>query len=198
MAPFSSGGSGSFSPLGPSRSGPPGIFMFYSMPALFHFGNSTASWGLGVECLQPSLEISGKLCVSSSGSGPSYSVQVSSRTCQRSTQTFTSGGSILDGCSLASHSSQHAGRYSSVVPSSKRSRHGCFGRPGTQGSVISAFNPLAAQQHVLCRQGFSSLVCQAVAGATRMSPIKGLQTVLVGVGQVVCSIGFTKQCHLCP
>ena len=94
--------------FGPSRGGPLGIFSFYSMPALFHFGHSTASGGLGVEYLQPSLEFSGKLCVSSSGSGPSCSVQVSSRTCQWSTQTFTSGGSMLDGGSLASHSSHHA------------------------------------------------------------------------------------------
>ena len=93
VAPSSSSGSDSFSPLGPSRGGPAGIFTFSSIPTLFHFGNSTASGGLGVECLQPSLEISGKLCVSSSGSGPSCSVQVSSRTCQWSTQTFTSGGS---------------------------------------------------------------------------------------------------------
>ena len=61
--------------------------------------------------------------------------QVSSQTCQRSTQTFTSGGSMLDGGSLASHSSQHAGRCSSGVLCSNRSCHGCFGRPGTQGSV---------------------------------------------------------------
>ena len=126
-------------------------------------------WGPGGECLQPSLEISGKLRVSSSSSGPSCSVQVSSRTCQWSTQTFTSGGSMLDGGSLASHSSQHAGRCSSAVSRRKRSRHGCLGRPGTQGSVVSAFNPLAAQQCVLHQQGFSSLVCQAVAGATQMS-----------------------------
>ena len=118
VATSTSGGSGSFSPLGPSRGGPAGIFSFYSMPTLFHFGNSTASGGLGVECLQPSLEFSGKLCVSSSSSGPSCSVQVSSRTCQRSTQTFDSGGSMLDGSSLASHSSQHAGRHSlGSVPS---------------------------------------------------------------------------------
>ena len=169
MTPSSSGGSGSFSPLGPSRGGLPGIFLFYSMPTLFHCGNSTACGGLGVECLQPSLEISGKLCVSSSGSGPSYSVQVSSRTCQQSTQTFTSGGSMLDGGSLASHSFQHAGRCSAVLPSGKGSHHGCFSRPGTQGSAISAFNPLAAQQCVLCRQGLSSSVCQAVAGATQTS-----------------------------
>ena len=117
--PSSSGGSGNFSPLGPSRGGPHGIFSFYSMPTLFHFGNSTACGGLRVECLQPSLEFSGKLCVSSSSSGPcpSCSVQVSSRTCQWSTQTFTSGGSMLDGGSLASHSSQHAGRCSSAVSS---------------------------------------------------------------------------------
>ena len=49
------------------------------MPALFHFGNSTACWGLGVECLQPSLDFSGKLFVSSTSSGPSCSVQVSGR-----------------------------------------------------------------------------------------------------------------------
>ena len=40
---------------------------------------------------------------------------------------------MLDGGSLASHSSQHAGRCSLVVPFSKRSHHGCFGRPGAQG-----------------------------------------------------------------
>ena len=136
--------------LGPSRGRPPGIFSFYSMPALFHFGNSTASGGLGVECLQPSLEFSGKLCVSSSSSGPSSSVHVSARTCQWSTQTFTSGGTMLDRDSLASHSSQHAGRCSLVVSHHKRSCCGCFGWPGAQGSAISAFNPLAAQLCVLC------------------------------------------------
>ena len=99
----------------------------YSTQCQHYFTLETpASWGLGVECLQPSLEISGKLCVSSSGSGPSCSVQVSSRTCQWSTQTFTSGSSMLDGGSLASHSSQHAGRCSSVVPSCKRSHRGCL------------------------------------------------------------------------
>ena len=41
----------------------------------------------------------------------------------RSTQTFTSGGSMLDGGSLASHSSQHAGRCSSAVSHCKRSHH---------------------------------------------------------------------------
>ena len=36
------------------------------MPALLHLGNFTTSGGCGVECLQPSLDFSGKLCVSSS------------------------------------------------------------------------------------------------------------------------------------
>ena len=118
---------------------------------------------------------SGKLCVSSSGSGPSSSVQVSGRTCQWSTQTLDSGGIMLDGGSLASYSSQHVGRCSSAVSHHKKSCHGCFVRPGAQRSVISAFNPLAAQQCVLCRQGFSSFVCQAVAEATGMSMSKVYQ-----------------------
>ena len=89
-------------------------------------------------------------CVSFSGSGPSCSVLVSSRTCQWSTQTFDSGGTMLDGGYLASHHCQHVGRCSLAVSHHKRSCHGCFSRPGAQGSVISAFNPLTSQQHVLC------------------------------------------------
>ena len=76
---------------------------------------------------------------------------------------------MLYGSSLAPHSSQHAGRCSLAVSHHKGSRHGCFDRPGTQGSAISAFNPLAAQQCVSCQLGFSSSVCQAVVGATRTS-----------------------------
>ena len=60
-------------------------------------------------------------------------------------KTFDSGGAMLDGGSLASHSSQQVGRCSLVVSHHKRSHHGCFGRPGAQGSAISAFNPLAPQ-----------------------------------------------------
>ena len=95
---------------------------------------------LGVECLQPSLDYSGKLCLSSSGSSPSSSAQVSGRTCQWSTKTFDSGGTMLDGGPLASHSSQYVGRCSSAVSHCTRFRHGCFGRPGTTGSTVSAFN----------------------------------------------------------
>ena len=53
---------------------------------------------------------------------------------------FDSGGTMLDGGSLASHSSQHVGRHSSAVSHHKKSHSGCFSRPGAQGSSISAFN----------------------------------------------------------
>ena len=45
VAPSPSGGSCSFLPLGPSRGGHTGIFLFYSMPALFHLGKSATSGG---------------------------------------------------------------------------------------------------------------------------------------------------------
>ena len=134
--------------------------------------------------------------ISFSRSGPSSSDQVSSRRCQLSTQTFDSGGTMLDGGTLASHHSQHVGRCSLAVYHHKRSHHGCFSRPGTQGSVISAFNLLAAQQCVLCQQGFSSSVCQGRGNSNVY--IKGLLAVLEWMGQLVCLTGFTKQCHICP
>ena len=168
-------GSSSFSPLGPSRGGPAGILSFHSMPALLCLEIPTTSQGLGVECLQPSLDISGKLHVSSSCISLSSSIQVSDRTCQRSTQMFDSDGTMLDGGSLAPHNSQHVSRCLSVVSHHKRSDHGCFCRTGTQRSAISAFNPLAAQWCVLCRQGFSSSVCQAVVRATWASTSKVYQ-----------------------
>ena len=108
MTSFPSDGSNSFSPLGPTRGGSAGILPYYSMPALLHLKISTTSGGLEVDCLQTSLDLSGKLCVSSSHISSSSSVQVSIRTGQRPTQTFYSGGTMLDGCSLASHISQHA------------------------------------------------------------------------------------------
>ena len=76
---------------------------------------------------------------------------------------------------LASHSSHHVGRCSSVLSCHRRSHHGCFGRPGAQESPISAFNPLAAQGYVLCREGFSSLVCQEIVKATQAFTMKVYQ-----------------------
>ena len=129
-----------FNLWGSSRGGPASIFLFHSVPALLHLESPLP---LGA------LDVSGKLCVSSSRISSSSSVQVSGRACQRSTWLFDSGGTMLDGGSLTLHSSQHLGRHSSAVPHHKRSHHGCFSRPGAQGSAISAFNSLAAQQCVL-------------------------------------------------
>ena len=151
---------------------------------------------LGLNAFSHPQTFQDKLCVSPSGSSPSSSVQVSGRTCQQSTQTFDSGGAMLDGGSLASHSSQHVGRYSSTVYHHKRSCHACSGRPGMQGSALSAFNPLAVQECVLHRQGFSWSV-RWWQGQLKHY-IKGLPAVLERIGMLVCSTGFTKQCHLCP
>ena len=169
---FPSGGSSSFSPLGSCRGGPSGNLLYHSLPALLHLGISTTSGGLGVECLQPSLNISGKLCVSSSCSGSSSSVQVSGRTCQRFTHDIRFWWHHVGGRLFGSNSSQHVGSHSSAVSHPKRSWHGCFGRPGALGSTIFAFNPLAPQWCLLCRHEFSSSVYQVVVGATWVSMSK--------------------------
>ena len=154
-----------------------------SMPALLHLGRSTTSGSLGVECLQPSLDISGKLCVSSSSISSSSSVHVSGRTCQRS--TFDAGGTMLDGGSLASHSSQHVGRHFSVLYHHKRSCHGCFSRPHAQGSAISAFNPYAAQRCV-AQTGIFFLSLSGSGRGNSSVYVKDLPAVWEGIGRLVC------------
>ena len=75
----------------------------------------------------------------------------------------------------APHSSQHFARCSTMVPHHKRSHHRCFGRPGTQGSVISTFNPLGALWCVLCRSEVSFLSLSGGRGATGVSMSKVYQ-----------------------
>ena len=117
-------------------------------------------------------------------------------TCQWSTQTFTSGGSMLDGGSLASHSSQHAGRCSLAVSSCKRSCFGCFGRPGTQGPAISALtlcllsnvcyaDRSSLPQSVRQWQGQLEHLCQ---GSTSSAGRSGLGGVLDRVYQTMPSL----------
>ena len=158
--------------FGSTRGTSAGILPYHSMPVLLHLGNSTTSWGLGVDCLQPSLDVSGKLCFTSSCISSCSYFQIPDRTCQRSAQTVDSGGTMLDGGSLASHSSQHVGRHSLALSHHKKSCHGCFNRPCAQGSAISTFDHLAAQRYMLCRQGFSFSVCQTVVVATQVSMSK--------------------------
>ena len=62
------------------------------------------------------------------------------QTCHKSVQTSDSSGIMLAGDFLASHSSQHAGRHSSLVSPFKGFHHRCFSRLGVQGSAIAAIN----------------------------------------------------------
>ena len=73
---------------------------------------------------------------------------------------------------MASPSPQHMGRCSSFVFHHKGSHHGCFGRPGAQGSAIAAYNPVGAQRCVLHRKGFSSSLFQATIGVTQVSTVQ--------------------------
>ena len=104
---------------------------------------------------------------------------------------------MLDGGSLAPHNSQHVPTYSLVVFHHKRYRHGCFGRPCVEGSALSAFNPLAAQRCVLCKQVlFVSL--SGSCGSDSSIYIKGLPAMLEGMGRLVCLTGCIKQYHKAP
>ena len=66
------------------------------MSVLLHLGESTIFGNLGIQCCQPSLEVSDEFYISSSGVSFSSSVQVSSRTSHRSIQTYSCA--MMDGC----------------------------------------------------------------------------------------------------
>ena len=146
-----------------------------------------------VENVQLSLDISGELCLSSFCISSPSSVQVSGKTCHRSTQTYYCRSILLDGSSLAFHSAQHI----DIFPLSycTKSCNEYSGRLGYQGSTISTFNPLATQRCVLHRQVFSSSVCQAMAGVTQACTRKVYQQCWKELASLVCSRGCTKQCH---
>ena len=67
--------------------------------------------------------------------------QVSGRICQRSAQTFDSGGTMLDRGSLVSPSSQHLADILQHFTHCERSHCGYFSKPCAQGPAIFAFNP---------------------------------------------------------
>ena len=115
------------------------------MSALLHSGVTFTSSSFGVECLQPSIEVPGGLCISSSSINSSSVVKVSSGTCDKSIHISYSGATMFDRDSLASHSSQHVGRHSSSVSLHKGSHHIFFCSSGSQGYDIAAFKPLVAQ-----------------------------------------------------
>ena len=104
---------------------------------------------------------------------------------------------LLDGGSLASHSSHDVWRCSSSVSSHKGSQHGCFVRPGAQGSVMAAFNPLAAQRCVLHRWGFFLSLSDSGGDVSTIYNVV-LPAVVEKISRLVCSKGCTKQCHIYP
>ena len=100
---------------------------------------SVSSRSFAVECIQPSMEVSGELCISSTCTNSTSVVQVSSGRYHKLIQTSYSSGIMVDGGFLASHSSQCVGRHSLSMSHCKKSHHECFGRPGAQGSTVAAF-----------------------------------------------------------
>ena len=179
------------SSLGSNWSGFFGILMYQLMSVLLHLGKSLTSGFLGVEYIQPPLDILGEVCVSFSTFSFPSSIKLPGRMCHRSVQT--SFVAMLDGGSLAS---QHVGRCSSVVSLCKGPCHGYLFRPCVQGSTITALNPLAAQRCVLFRQVLSSQ-CQAVVGVTQASITNVYQQYWKDQARW-CAWRVTKQCHFCP
>ena len=153
-----------------TRGGFVGILMYQSMPALLHFGKYTTSRGLGVECIQPSLDKSGSLFLSSSCFNSSSSIQISGRTCHHSIRTFDSGGTMFDGAPWIPPLLNLLADIAQCCPVIKDPI-----MDGAQGSVISAFNLVAALRYVLHWQRFFSLVRHTMAGATQVSTTKVYQ-----------------------
>ena len=90
-----------------------------------------------------------------------------------------------NGVTVVSLSSLSVGRCSLLVSCCKGSQHRCFSRPGAQGSVIAAFNPLAAPKHVTqTRVLFLSL--SGGDGGDSNVYIKDLPSVWERMGRLVC------------
>ena len=92
--------SSSYSPsslpaLESTSNGSVGFLMYQSVSALFQSAVTITSRSFGVDGIQPSMEVSGEVCPSSSSINSS-SVQVYSRTCHKSVQTSYSSGIMLD------------------------------------------------------------------------------------------------------
>ena len=139
------------------------------MSVLIHLRKTPFLGILRVKCFQPPLDISGELCVFAANLSSTSGTHISGKTCHWSAHTSYFSSTLLDGGSLASHSSQNVGRHSSLVSHHKRHHHGCFGRSDAQRSAVTALNPLVIQRCVLCRQGLSSSACQIAAKATYVS-----------------------------
>ena len=79
--------------------------LYHSMSALLHLGKSTAHGGLGWNAFNHPLTYQVSYVVLPPPTLILSYFQVSCKTCHRPIQTFDSNGIMLDGGSLASHSS---------------------------------------------------------------------------------------------
>ena len=151
---------------------------------------------LGIECFHPSWNIQVNYLFAIPTLVSPSSVQISCRTCHRSIQTTYCSDNLLDGGFQAPHSSQNAHRHSSLLFYYKRSCCGCSSRLDSQGSAITAFNPLAAQRCLLC--SWVLFFNPPGSGGDDSSIYEKLPAMLKGMGRLVCSRGYSKQCIFCP
>ena len=173
---------------GPSRGGPAGIPSFHSMPALLHLGISTTYGGLGVECLQPSLDISGKLpVILLLVLVPLVLSKFLAETCKRSTEMiwfwWHRVGWKLFGFLLILNMLTDVPQ---AVSHHKRSHHGCFGRPGAQGSAHICIQPFGCSAMCAMQTGVLFLNLPGGSGGNLSIYLKCLAAVLEGMDRLVC------------
>ena len=157
------------------------------MPVLLHLGESATSGSLGVEHFQPFLDVSGNFL---------STVKVSDRTYQMPIQTSNSICTLVDGGSLASHSSQYVGRCLSSESHCKRFCQGCLLGWMLKG-LWSLHLFLCLLEDVLTREGFSTSFCKAVVKVTRN--LWQRFTTNVGKNEQVGVLKTVyKQYHFCP
>ena len=105
-----------------------------------------------------------------------------------------SSGPFLGGGSLASYTSQHVGRFSSLVSHHKRT---FFSRPGAKGSAMAAFNPFAAQWCVAqTRIPFLGLSGSGRGNSSIYSA--GLWALLEWIGWIGVLERIYKNANICP
>ena len=72
------------SSMGSTRGGSIDILTYQSVSALLQLVKCSPSWGLGIECFQPSLGLPGELCISSSSFSSPGSIHVPDGMCHQS------------------------------------------------------------------------------------------------------------------
>ena len=159
MAPSLFHSSGNISTLGSARGGFVGILTYQSVSALLHLGKLTTSCRFGIEPYQSSQDI--QMCYVLP---PVFALVLSKFLAEHVTGKFRH--LLGSPCWMeAPYSSQHVGRHSSLLSFCTKSCQEWASGLSAQWSVITVLT-LLMQRCLLCRQGFSSSVCQVVAGVT--------------------------------